>query len=188
MHTSHQPAKPAFIPQMFQTKTSELTVVTPGLYEIKWFIASAFWADCWGHPGGQVKPAGMLNYIGQIYYLVMLLYIYMCVCVWKPDMLWYLLRRNWSFPWIEGNTERHHGLLEQLRTHSGRATKMTLMMGEGIALSMTVEYARHARSWIKMTWAMAVWLPLTWVSTCWRRGPSNLGCWVRCYSNPNPNQ
>ena len=38
---------------------------------------------------------------------------------------------------------------EQLRTHSGRATKITLMMGEGISLSMSMEYARHAKSSIK---------------------------------------
>ena len=38
---------------------------------------------------------------------------------------------------------------EQLRTHSGRATKITLMMGEGIALSMSMEYARHAKNSIK---------------------------------------
>ena len=38
---------------------------------------------------------------------------------------------------------------EQLRTHSGRATKITMMMGEGISLSMSMEYARHAKSSIK---------------------------------------
>lgn len=41
------------------------------------------------------------------------------------------------------------GKWEQLRTHSGRATKITLMMGEGISLAMSMEYARHAKSSIK---------------------------------------
>ncbi|CAJ1407143.1 unnamed protein product [Effrenium voratum] len=38
---------------------------------------------------------------------------------------------------------------EQLRTHSGRATKITMMMGEGVSLAMSMEYARHAKSSIK---------------------------------------
>ena len=33
---------------------------------------------------------------------------------------------------------------ERIRTHSGRATKITLMMGEGISLAVSMRYARHS--------------------------------------------
>ena len=41
------------------------------------------------------------------------------------------------------------GKWEQLRTHSGRATRIRLMMGEGISLAMSMEFAWHAKSSIK---------------------------------------
>ena len=37
----------------------------------------------------------------------------------------------------------------KLRSHSGRATKITLMMGEGMSLAMTMRFARHAPGSIK---------------------------------------
>ena len=33
---------------------------------------------------------------------------------------------------------------ERVRAHSGRATRITLLMGEGVSLSMSMSFARHA--------------------------------------------
>ena len=38
---------------------------------------------------------------------------------------------------------------QRLRTHSGRATKITLLMGEGVSLSMSMRFARHAHDSIR---------------------------------------
>ena len=38
---------------------------------------------------------------------------------------------------------------KKLRTHSGRATRITLLMGEGVSLAMTMQYARHAKDSIR---------------------------------------
>ena len=38
---------------------------------------------------------------------------------------------------------------KQLRSHSGRSTKITMLMGEGVSLSMSMKFARHAQSSIK---------------------------------------
>ena len=38
---------------------------------------------------------------------------------------------------------------KQLRTHSGRSTKITMLMGEGVSLSMSMKFARHSQSSIK---------------------------------------
>ena len=44
-----------------------------------------------------------------------------------------------SRPDISGNWK-------QLRTHSGRMTKLTLMQGEGISLAVSMKYARHSKN------------------------------------------
>ena len=38
---------------------------------------------------------------------------------------------------------------KQLRTHSGRSTKITMLMGEGVSLAMSMKFARHAQTSIK---------------------------------------
>ena len=38
---------------------------------------------------------------------------------------------------------------EKLRTHSGRTTRLTLLIGEGVSLAISMRYARHASASIK---------------------------------------
>jgi integrase len=45
--------------------------------------------------------------------------------------------------------DHHSRVWEGIRSHSGRATKITLLMGEGISLACSMRYARHAHDSIR---------------------------------------
>ena len=44
---------------------------------------------------------------------------------------------------------------QRLRTRSGRATKKTLLMGQGVSLAIRMKFARHAKSSIRAHHAFA---------------------------------